>query len=176
MKKQLIFLALISLFSSVHLQQINAQSLDSNDISFWDNVRYGGAFGLGFGSGYFDATLSPTAIYNFNQYAAIGSALNFTYAKRDNLYESYVVGISFLGIFSPIPEIQLSVEPQQSFVSRNFAAATTTPDEDYWVGALFLGAGYNMGNVTIGIQYDVLYDQGRSVFSDAWYPFFRVFF
>ena len=66
MKKQLIFLAVISLFCSIHLQQIHAQSVGSSNLSFWDNVSYGGAFGLGFGNGYFDATLAPTAIYNFN--------------------------------------------------------------------------------------------------------------
>ena len=84
--------------------------------------------------------------------------------------------VSLLGIFRPIPEIQLSVEPQQSFVSRNFANSTNIQDENYWIGALFLGVGFNTGNVTIGIQYDVLHDPGRSIYADSWFPFVRVFF
>ncbi|MFT5217580.1 MAG: hypothetical protein ACI83H_002720 [Glaciecola sp.] len=41
---------------------------------------------------------------------------------------------------------------------------------------LYLGAGYRTGNFTIGIRYDVLYDNEKSIFADPWMPFFRVYF
>ena len=169
-------LLLLVIIMIVNWESNYAQNLNSNEPQFWDNVRYGISGGGSFGSGNADATLSPIGVYRFNQYTSVGSALNFTYAKRNNLHESFVVGISLLGLFNPIPEIQFSVEPQQSFVSRNFDSQTGFADENYWVSALFLGAGFDTGNVTIGIQYDVLHDPGRSVFIDAWYPFIRFFF
>lgn len=165
---------LLFLLSSINL---SAQSLPyANTQNFWDKVQFGGGLGLGFGDGYFNGTISPSAIYNFNRYAALGTALNFTYAKEKNFYESYIVGFSLLAIFRPIPEIQISVEPQQSYVNRNFDSRTEFADQKYWVGALFTGIGFNTGNVTIGIQYDLLYDPGRSVYGSSWFPFVRVFF
>lgn len=160
----------------VNWETSHAQNLNSNEPQFWDHVRFGGALGLGFGDGYFNATVTPSAVYDFNRYVSAGTAVNFSYVYERNFFESYVVGISLLGLFNPIPEIQFSVEPQQSFVSRNFDSRTGFADENYWVSALFLGAGFNTGNVTIGIQYDVLHDPARSIFIDAWYPFVRIFF
>lgn len=174
--KPLLLVVFIGLFYSIKIQYVNAQSLNNEPSNFWNNVSYGISGGGSFSSGNADATLSPVGVYRFNPYASVGSSLNFAYAKRKNSYESYVIGISLLGIFNPIPEIQLSVEPQQSFVSRNFDSRTEFTDENYWVSSLFLGVGFNAGNVTVGIQYDVLHDPGRSVFIDAWHPFLRVFF
>jgi len=156
--------------------KLQAQSPYNETYSFWDNVRFGGGVGLGFGNGYFNGSITPTAVYDFNRYVSAGTALNLSYVNERNFFESYVVGISLLGLFNPIPEVQLSVEPQQSFVSRNFDSRTGFEDENYWVSALFLGAGFNSGNVTFGIQYDVLHDPNRSIFVDAWYPFVRIFF
>jgi len=168
---------LTGLFVLILASNLSAQSLPyASTQNFWDRVQFGGALGLGFGDGYFNGTLAPSAIYNFNRYAALGTALNFTYAKEKNFYESYVVGFSLLGIFRPIPEIQISVEPQQSFVNRNFDSRTELADQNYWVGALYTGIGFNTGNVTIGIQYDLLYDPARSIYGTQWFPFVRVFF
>lgn len=153
-----------------------SQSAPYAESNFWDKVQFGGGLGLGFGSGFFNATISPTAVYRINNAFSTGAGLNFTYASEKNFYESYVVGASLLALFNPIREIQLSSEFQQSFVSRNYDSRTFFRDEDYWVSALFLGIGFNTGNVTVGIQYDVLFDRERSVFGEAWYPFVRVFF
>jgi hypothetical protein len=40
--------------------------------NFWQNVQFGGGVGLGFGSNYTDISLAPSAIYNFNEYIALG--------------------------------------------------------------------------------------------------------
>jgi hypothetical protein len=171
LKHSIVFILFLSSAELSH-----AQTPYAEEPRFGDKVRFGGSVGLGFGDGFFNASITPSAVYDFNRYISAGTAVNFSYVSERNFYESYVVGISLLGLFNPIPEVQISVEPQQSYVSRNWATSTGEPDENYWVSALFLGAGFNTGNVTIGIQYDVLHDPGRSIFTDAWFPFVRVFF
>jgi hypothetical protein len=39
-------------------------------------VQFGGGVGLGFGSNYTDISLAPSAIYNFNEYVALGLEVN----------------------------------------------------------------------------------------------------
>jgi hypothetical protein len=41
---------------------------------------------------------------------------------------------------------------------------------------LFLGAGYNTGNVVLGVRYNVLFNENDYVYSDAFMPFIRVYF
>jgi hypothetical protein len=38
--------------------------------------------GLGFGSNYTDISLAPSAIYNFNEYVALGLGGQYTYLKQ----------------------------------------------------------------------------------------------
>ena len=50
---------------------------------FWKNVQFGGGIGLGFGSGYTDISLAPSAIYNFNEYVALGVGAQYKYLKQN---------------------------------------------------------------------------------------------
>ncbi|MBT8273653.1 MAG: alpha-ketoglutarate decarboxylase, partial [Bacteroidia bacterium] len=66
---------------------------------------------------------------------------------------------------------------EQLHVNRNFDENfVSNLDDTYWYPALFLGAGYRTGNVTVGIRYDVLYDEDKSIYADPWIPFIRVYF
>jgi hypothetical protein len=89
-------------------------------------------------------------------------------------------GGSLINIFNPIPEVQLSVELEQLRVNLNYEPEYSSyyniPDRDFWNTALYLGAGYNTGNVTVGIRYNVLFDDDDYVYSEAWMPFVRVYF
>ena len=140
---------------------------------FWDHVRFGGGVGLNFGDGYFSGTLAPSAIYQFDDKFSLGLGLSGSYYKRKNLYKSTVLGGSIIGLFNPIREIQLSSEFEQLHVNRDFDQGT---NDKYWYPALFLGAGNRSGNFTIGIRYDVLYDENKSIYADPWMPFMRVYF
>ena len=161
------------IFSFSFSQQTNQK----NKSDFWEHVRFGGGIGLGFGDGYFSGTLAPSAIYQFDNQFALGVGLNASYFKRDNLFKSTVLGGSLIGLFSPIREIQLSSEFEQLHVNRDFDQNNVSnADTKYWYPALFLGAGYRHGNFTIGIRYDVLYDEDKSIYGNAWMPFVRVFF
>jgi len=53
----------------------------SNSNTFSKNIQFGGGVGLNFGSGFTDISISPSAIYNLNQYVALGASLQFGYIK-----------------------------------------------------------------------------------------------
>ncbi len=145
--------------------------------NFWDRVQYGGGVGLNFGNGFFSGMLAPNALYRFNPYVATGTGLNFQYSSFRNDFNSTVLGGSVIGLFNPSQEIQFSTEFEQLYVSRNIEDAFNGDIKDkYWYPALFLGIGFNNGNVTFGIRYDVLYDPNKSIQPEAWMPFVRFWF
>ncbi len=171
-KKHIISSILICFFITYSFSQDTA----SEPSEFWNNVQFGGGVSLSFGSGFFAGNLAPVGVYRFNEFAAAGLGINFGYTSEKNFYESFVVGPSVLGLINPLPQIQISSEFQQSYVNRTFDDRTEFIDEKYWVPALFLGIGYTTNNITVGIQYDVLYDRNYSIYNDSWYPFVRILF
>jgi hypothetical protein len=69
---------------------------------------------------------------------------------------------------------------EQLRVNLNYDARYTEiygpEDRDFWNTALYLGAGYRTPNVTVGIRYNVLFNENDFVYSEAWMPFVRVYF
>ncbi len=59
---------------------------------------------------------------------------------------------------------------------RSYDDILNLEDEQYWYPALFIGAGYRSQNFTMGIRYDILYDDAKSIYANAWMPFVRVYF
>ncbi|MEO5788553.1 MAG: alpha-ketoglutarate decarboxylase [Gelidibacter sp.] len=169
-----LFTCLIMLVFSLHSQAQIQTAQSSSD--FWNHVRFGGGIGLSLGDGFFSGTLAPSAIYEFNNQFALGIGLNGTYNTQKNAYKSTVLGGSLIGLFNPIPEIQLSAEFEELNVSRNWDDRFAIPKENYWYPALFVGAGFRSHNVAVGIRYDVLYDKAKSIYAEAWAPFVRVYF
>lgn len=153
----------------------------SDDGAGW---QFGGGIGLGIGGGYTDIMLAPSAIYNFNRYVAAGVGVQGSYVRVKSDYESYMYGGSLITLFAPIEQLQLSVEVEQLRVNTRFApyspfypyAARVDRSDNFWNTALFLGAGYRVQNVTLGVRYNVLYDANRSVYGDAFMPFIRAYF
>ena len=168
-------LCLFFIFSFINM---NAQN-DPAPVApnFWDKVQFGGGLGLGFGSGYTDITVAPSAIYNFNDYVALGVGLQGSYVSTKNLFSSAIYGGSIIGLFNPINEIQLSAELEQVRVNSTIKQQGFPDTKDhFWNTGLFLGAGYRAGNVTVGARYNVLFKENNFVYSDAFMPFVRVFF
>lgn len=145
----------------------------SND--FWDNVRFGGGIGLGFSNGYFNGSISPSAIYLVNEQFATGVGLNFNYAKFDD-DKLLAYGGSLLTLYNPLPYIQLSGEFEQLRINRTYALQGGNLEDNYWSPALFVGIGYSNGNMTFGLRYDVLYDDNKSIYANALMPFVRIYF
>ena len=167
-KTALIFIIIFCCF-----QNIIAQEVKSN---FWSHVRFGGGLGLNFGDDFFSATLAPSSIYEFDKNVALGLGLNATFNNQKSVYKSTILGGSLIGLYNPIQGLQLSAEFEQLNVNRRYNLNLNITDDNYWIPALYLGAGYRSGNVTFGIRYDVLYDDEKSIYADAWAPFVRFYF
>jgi hypothetical protein len=156
-------------------KSLYAQQSLSN--SFGKKIQFGGGLGLNFGSGFTDVSVAPSAIYNINPIVALGASLQFGYIKVKNSYETYTYGGSLIGLLNPIPQIQLSAELEQLRFNTDFRTITgNIASDNFWNTALYVGAGYRSNNVTIGIRYDLLHDDNKSIYSEAFMPFVRVYF
>lgn len=151
---------------------VTAQEIQN---SFWNKVQFGGGLGISFGNGNFSGTIAPSAIYNFNEYVAMGPSLIFSYQQND-FFKSTLYGGSWITLFNPIPAIQLSAEVEQLRVHQEIEFITTTEHDNFWNTALFAGVGYRAGPVTIGLRYNILYHDEDRVYASAWNPFVRVYF
>jgi hypothetical protein len=169
--KRLTFLFFIGFSFTISAQQIPENNAKSD---FWSRVQFGGGLGLGFGSGFTNIAIAPSAIYNVNEYLAFGAGLQYSYLKQRDFYSSSQYGGSLIGLVNPIPEIQLSVELEQLRV--NVSYDDTNFSDDFWNTGLFLGAGYRQDNFTIGVRYNVLFNEDKNVYGDALMPFVRIYF
>ena len=167
-KFSLATILIISLFSA----NIQAQAIRDN---FWDRVDVGGGLGLNFGTDYFALNVAPSAVYNFNPYVAVGPGISYSYTKNGN-FKSSIAGASLISLFNPLEVIQLSAELEELYVSQKQEFTEGTASRDFWNTALFLGAGYRTGAVTIGARYNVLYQDDNQVYTSAIQPFIRVYF
>jgi hypothetical protein len=170
-----IFMLIVLLFSENVIAQYQTAPQSRNP--FWEKVQFGGGLGLSIGSGYTDISIAPSAIYNVNPYLAVGLGLQGSYVSSNGYYDSAIYGASLLTYINPIPQIQLSINLNESRVNNNYeTAGGGNYSEDFWNTALFLGAGYRTGNVTIGLSYNVLFDENDNVYGDALMPFVRAYF
>lgn len=170
-KKSILF-TLTILFAFVTF--LNAQETKPKS-EFWKKVQFGGGFGLGFSGNGTNISVAPSAIYNVNSKFAIGTSLQYNYAKFKGFYNSHMYGGSIIGLVNPIQEIQLSAEVEQLRVNVNYDNSSASSN-DFWNTALFLGAGYRANNVTIGVRYNLLHNDSDNVYTDAFLPFMRVYF
>jgi hypothetical protein len=168
------FFILVILFSFHHLSAQKQTITPGSQNNFWKNVQFGGGLGLSIGSGYTDVTVSPSAIYNINPIVAVGTALHFGYVSSKNNFSSTLYGVSLIGLVNPIPQIQLSVELEEVNVNTEYKYIGVS--NNFWNTALYVGAGYRTGNVTVGARFDVLFDENKGYYSNAFMPFVRVYF
>ncbi len=161
-------------FKSEIYAQENTQIKTKSD--FWKHVQFGGGLGLGFGNGYADIMVAPSAIYNFNPYFSAGLGAQYNYVKQRNFYSANMYGGSLIALFHPIEELQISSELEQLRVNRTFEDSFGSEKQDFWNTALFLGAGYRNQNVTIGIRYNVLHKDRDNIYAEAFMPFVRIYF
>lgn len=168
-----IFVLLFSTFANAQTE--NNEYTQKQQSNFWNNVRYGGGIGLNFGSGYTNIAIAPSAIYQFSDQFAMGPAINFNYSSRKNYFDATVIGASILGLYQPIEELQLSAEFEENNV--NLTDKIIGDTRNYWYPALYLGGGYNIRNFgAMGVRYDVLYNDDKSIYGSPLNPFVRVYF
>jgi len=139
--------------------------------TFWDNVRFGGGLGFGFGTNNTTINISPSAIYDFQNGFALGLSVGYLYAKND-AFRSNVISPGIITLYNPAEEIQLSAEFEHLFINQKFGSASDSFDYP----ALYLGVAYRTGWAAFGMRYDVLYDERDSVFGSAFSPIIRFYF
>ncbi|HEU0136856.1 MAG TPA: hypothetical protein VFQ50_06160 [Flavobacterium sp.] len=162
---------------SILAQETSPENHRSKSL-FWERVQFGGNLGVAIGSGYTDITVAPGAIFNINEMFAVGAGLQYSYMRQRDFYSTHLYGVSVIGLFNPIPQIQLSAEVEQLRANVKFDEFGTLPaySDDFWNTGLFVGAGYRTNNITVGVRYNVLFKEDRGVYSNAFMPFVRVYF
>ena len=169
------FLAFIIVFStSIIAQQKPLPTTKTN--TFWERVDIGGSLGLAIGNNFTNITVAPSAIYNFNNYFALGSGLQYSYLRQKNVFTSNIIGGSLIGLFNPVEEVQLSLELEQVNVNNNYQELGNNQKRSFWNTGLFVGGGYRQDNITIGGRFNLLYDRDLDIYGSAFMPFVRVFF
>lgn len=170
--KTLFFIFILLSHFTLIAQEIPVAKTKSD---FWKNVQIGGGLGLGFGSGFTNISVAPSAIYNINEYVSAGVGVQYSYLKERDFYNSSLYGGSIIGLFNPIEQIQLSIELEQLRANVKYEGFIVGSN-DFWNTGFFIGAGYRMQNVTIGGRYNLLFQNDKGVYGDAFIPFIRVFF
>ena len=161
MKKLFLLLLLSSSLAIVSQQKTD----------FWDNVRFGGGFTLGFGS-QTTIGISPSAVYDFRNGFSLGTGLTYIYSEIGD-FTTNVYGGSVISLYQiPNMGVQLSGEFEHSFAKQtdSFGSFSTN------FPALYLGAAYNNGRFAFGFRYDVLYDKDKSVYASPFSPIVRFYF
>ncbi|WP_169051650.1 hypothetical protein [Flavobacterium sp. H122] len=171
--KSLFFLGFF-LVSSI--SQAQNDSIPKSKGEFWEKVRFGGGLGLNLGSGFTSVSVSPAMYYNFNSSTALGIGVTGSYIEDSGEYNSWIYGGSAIGLYNPIEYIQLSAEIEQLRVNVKVDSNLGYGSDNFWNTALFLGAGYRANNFTVGLRYNVLYNENDRIYADAWIPFVRVMF
>ena len=160
MKKILFFIFLYFSLASFPQQRNN----------FWENVQ----FGVGFSAGLGNQTtigISPSAIYDFDNGFALGAGLNYLYSEIND-FTTQVYGANIISLYQTKFGIQLSGEFDYNFAKQQdlFGSVNTN------FPALHLGIAYNQGRFAVGIRYDVLFDENKSIFASPISPVVRFYF
>lgn len=154
---------------------ISTSIFSQNDINnsprFWDNVRFGGGLGFGFGPNNTTIAISPSAIYDFNTSFSLGLITSYLYSKNNDL-KSNVFGTGLISLYNPLQQLQLSAEFEQLFINQKLGSLKN----NFNYPALYLGAAYRIGSFSTGLRYDVLYDADNSIFTSAFSPIVRFYF
>lgn len=169
------FAIILCFFSTFLIAQEETNNTTPLENDFWSHVRFGGGIGLGFGNGYTTIALAPSAIYSFNDQFALGPGLNFNYSSSKNEFDATVLGASVIALYKPVSDLIFSAEFEENNVQLNDKIIDSS--RNYWYPALYMGGGYAVSDfVSIGIRYDVLFDDTKSIYGSAFTPFVRAYF
>ena len=153
-----------------------AQNSDLDQHRFIDDVRFGGGINIGIGSAYSTFAISPSALYDFSEQFSAGLSFTYVYIKTKSTINTTtnLFGGSILALYKPIENIQFTTEFEQLKINQTYA---TLNEANLWQPALYIGAEYVTGNISMGLRYDVLFDKTTNViYSSALSPVFRVYF
>jgi len=164
--KKLLILPIFILGCYAGLAQNTKQKSD-----FWKKVRFGGGVGVGFNNAGYNASISPSAIYQVSDNFSAGINTNVIFSKvGDSSFKAY--GGGAIALYNPVQFIQLSSEYEHLRVNQSLGDIKN----NFWAPALFVGIGYTNKFSTIGMRYNVLENHENSIYFNAWSPFIRFYF
>ena len=169
MKKRVITLLIVAFVINLGFsQEVDDKKRKS---LFWENVQFGGGVTLGFTNNVTNIGVSPSAIYNFNDEFSAGLGVSYLYSKAKNITDALnVYGGSLLALYKPFQEFQFSAEFEETILNQSGFDSRN-------IEAFYLGGAYTVGrNIAIGVRYDVLYDDEKSLYGSAFTPIVRVYF
>jgi len=137
--------------------------------------QFYGGFGLSLTNQYFYIEFQPGILYRMTPKFHLGSNLNFNYATRTNYgvrQNIFVYGFDALAIYLPFRQMEMSADYQYLYARIQQNSQWTKRQ----VPALFIGAGYRTPHAVIGIRYDLLYQENRSLYPSAFMPYIRIYF
>lgn len=159
------------LLTSSYLMSQTTNMPQTNTSQFWNKVQFGGGLGFSFGNNYTTLSVSPSAVYNFNEYFAAGPGLSYLYAKNQDL-KSNVFGAGLITLINPIQNLQISAEYEHLFITQKLGFEKANFDYP----ALYVGGAYRVGNFSAGLRFDVLYKKDKTIYASAFSPIFRFYF
>ncbi len=173
MKTKILFFLTLQLY---FVSNLTAQ-VQPKQNNFWKKVRFGGNLGLDFSNNATSIILGPSAVYQVNDKFSAGLGVNFGYAnfrRFDTKQTNY--GIRAIALYNPTRQLQLISELEQNFVNTTTEIQGQDFKNSFNFPALYLGAGYRLGNVSAGVRYDVLYNEDKRLYASPWSPFVQVYF
>ena len=144
----------------------------SQKTDFWDNVKFGGGFTLGFGNNQTTIGISPSAIYNFDNGFALGAGLGYLYSEIND-FSTTAYSTSILSLYQTKFNVQFSGEFEYYFAKQQVQGFDSFNSN---FPALHLGIAYTQNRFAVGIRYDVLYNEDKSVFASPISPVVRFYF
>ncbi len=143
----------------------------------WNKVRYGGRLNVDFSNSNTSVIIAPSVVYQLDEQFSLGGSTSFGYTNfKDINTKLYNYGASILSYYNPVKEVQLSAELEQTFVNSNTKVVGETLENNFNFLALNLGAGYRLGNLVLGVRYDILYNEDKSLYASPFSPFIQVYF
>ncbi|BDD10918.1 hypothetical protein FUAX_33500 [Fulvitalea axinellae] len=173
--RRLFFLFFFTIFTAV-----GAFSQGANP--FWDRVRYGGNFGLAFGSNSTYIEASPTISYLLTERFSAGVGFTYQYVSREYEFISQQGGVETKTLKASVfgPKIQARYNVTEQFFA--LAELEQLSNEYYksfdekvrvWSTGTFLGGGYSQplggrGNVYIAALWNFTFDDKKSPYPEPY--------
>lgn len=169
-----VFLFSYNVFSQTNNDTITKRNKDTLMVKKQKRLKFGCGFGLNFVGGT-SVSISPNLIYKITNEIAVGGGIQGSYNSIKNVQTTITYGANVLGQFNPTKKITTFLEFTQLRVSTKTDINNIT--NEFWDSALFVGAGYNITNkISVGAKYNLLYKDGKSIYTSPVIPFVNITF
>ncbi|MBS1731882.1 MAG: hypothetical protein JST02_01175 [Bacteroidetes bacterium] len=169
-----LFLVNNSLYSQTGKDSTGAPKTDSLISKKQRSLNFGCGFGLNFIGGT-NISLSPNLSYRFSDKFSAGVGIQGSYSSLKKIQSTITYGANIMAQFNPTKKIITTLEFTQLRVSTKTDSSNIK--KNYWDSGLFAGIGYNITNkISVGVKYNFLYKEGKSIYTSPVIPFVNLNF